>query len=234
MADNENPKKPTVAYVPFKTFLSAIESLKQGVPVNINRTVWPTYSGVMISQVLGTFRFLGLIQQSGVPTDDLHKLVDEEANRKALLRKLIVRSYTFLAKRDLTKMDLGSLQNAMREYDVTGATLKKAITFFLQLTRYAELPMSPYLLKQTRVSGPRKRRNATSRTTQNGDDRADDFIVPPSSGPSKTISLNRGVSLTLQTSADTFQMTPEDRGFVLKLLDQIEEYEGRVKGQQES
>jgi hypothetical protein len=231
MASEENPKKATVAYVPFKTFLSAIETLGHGVPDNINRTVWPSQSGVMISQILGAFRFLGLIQQDGTPTEDLHKLVEDEPNRKALLRKLVARSYTSLAKRDLTKLDLGSFQNAMREYGVTGATLKKAITFFLQLARYAEVPLSAYLQQQTRnVSGTRKRRNTSNRAAQNDDDEESEEIVPiVSLGPSKTINLNKGVTLTFQTSADTFQMAPEDRGFVLKLLDQIEAYEAELK-----
>ena len=99
MTSNENSKTFTVAYAPFKTFLSAIEVLEQGVPDNINRTVWPSYSGVMISQVLGAFRFLGLINQDGTPTENLHVLVSDADNRKATLRGIIARSYTKLAKR---------------------------------------------------------------------------------------------------------------------------------------
>lgn len=224
--DNQNAKKLTVAYVPFKTFLTAIESLQQGVPSNINRTVFPSFSGLMISQVLGTFRFLGLIDQNGTPTEDLHKLVEDEPNRKTLLRKIIGRSYVPLAIHNLTKIDLRSLQTAFNDYDVTGATLKKAITFFLQLARYAELPLSPYLLQQSRnVSGPRKRRNAPARNGQMEELEEAQVIIHGQSGSSKTIKLNRGIVLTLGTSADTFQMSPEDRGFVLKLLAEIEEYE---------
>jgi hypothetical protein len=232
--DNQNVKKLTVAYVPFKTFLNGIESLKQGVPSNINRTVFPSFSGLMISQVLGTFRFLGLITQDGTPTDELHKLVEDEPNRKALLKKIMVRSYEFLSKHDPAKMDLRSLQTAFSEYGVTGTTLKKAITFFLQLARYAELKLSPYLLQQTRnVSGPRKRRNATPRNGQMEEFEETQITVQNRSGSSRTINLNRGINLTLQTSADVFKMSPEDREFVLKLLDQIEDYEAQVKGQPE-
>src|ERR1017187_9308938 len=225
--DNQTAKKLTVAYVPFKTFLTAIESLQQGVPSNINRTVFASFSGLMVSQVLGTFRFLGLMSQDGTPTDDLHKLVEDEPNRKALLKKIIVRSYAFLSKHDIAKMDLRSLQTAFAEYDVTGTTLKKAITFFLQLARYADLKLSNYLMQQTRtVMTTRKRRASTSRNEQDND-QGYRPIPPSQNGPSKTIDLNRGLSLTLQTSADTFQMSPEDRGFVLKLLDQIEDYEAQ-------
>jgi hypothetical protein len=117
-----------------------------------------------------------------------------------------------------------------------GATLKKAITFFLQLARYAELPLSPYLMQQTRnVSGTRKRRNPSTRASQDGEELSDEEQASTTqSGPSKTIKLTRGVNLTLRTSADTFQMSPEDRGFVLKLLAEIEEYENQIKAKPEN
>jgi hypothetical protein len=235
MTENDKSSKaPTVAYVPFKTFLSAIEMLEQGVPDNINRTVWSSFSGVTVGQVLGAFRFLGLINQDGTPTEGLHLVVDDAKNRKEQLRRIMTQSYTKLAKRDLEKMDLKSLQDIMREYEVTGATLQKAITFFLQLARYAEVPLSPYLLKQTRnVSGPRKRRTITPRNGQMEELEETQSIIQNQSGSSKTINLNRGINLTLRTSADVFKMSPEDRGFVLKLLDQIEDYEAQVKAQPE-
>jgi hypothetical protein len=227
MANNESPKNPTVAYVPFKTFLSAIEALGQGVPPNINRTVWPTQSGIMVSQILGAFRFLGLITQDGTPTNDLHKLAEDAPNRKETLKKIMGRSYVSLAKRDLSKLDPATLQNTMREYGVTGETLKKAITFYLQLARFTDTPLSPYLLQQTRTvpTGPRKKRG---RPASADAEEEQEIEITAATGPSKTIELERGIKLTFQTSADTFQMAPEDRTFVLKLLAQIEEYEAEL------
>lgn len=52
MKPNDTIKKLTVAYAPFKTFLSAIQALEHGVPDTIDRTVWPSFSGVMQSQLL--------------------------------------------------------------------------------------------------------------------------------------------------------------------------------------
>ncbi len=46
-------------------------------------------------------------------------------------------------------------------------------------------------------------------------------------GPSKTITLENGITLLLKTSADTFKMTAPDRQFVLGLLEAMEKYEGR-------
>ena len=234
MKTDQQVKKPTVAYAPFKTFLSAIQTLEHGVPDTIDRTVWPSFSGVIQSQILGTFRFLGLIQPDGTTTPELKKFVAEESSRKEILRKLLERSYPEIMKKDPSKMSMGAFESTMREYGVTGATLQKADSFFLQAARFSDLPLSHHILSQTRAVSPRKRKAAPRLkqddgiTTNNGDLRS---II---AGSTKTIMLNRGAKLTLQTSADTFQMAPEDRGFVLKLLDQIEDYEAQIKAKLES
>jgi hypothetical protein len=233
MMTTESDKKPTVAYVPFKTFLSAIDGLKPRVPVNINRTVLDNQSGAMISQILGAFRFLGLIGPKGEPTTDLHLLVENEANRKDTVRKIIQRSYIPAITQDLAKMDLRTLQGAMQYYEITGATLQKAITFFLQAARFAEMPLSPYLTKKTRGPNTRKKRGLSPRANQEEMGQPN-FVNPLTGGPHKTIKLSNGGSLTLQANVDTFQMTSEDRGFVLKLLDSIEEYEAQLKAKRES
>jgi hypothetical protein len=228
MAQEHATKKPTVAYAPFKTFLSALEALEHGVPNTIDRSVWPTFSGVIQSQVLGTFRFLGLIQQDGMPTADLKKMVDEPAHRKENLRAVLERSYPELVKRDLTKMSMGNLEAAMRQYTVSGATFRKAVSFFLQAARYAELPLSPYILKQTRTVSAGRRRRPPAVAQPKGHFVGDISGVAGTatpSGPSKTITLGNSITLSLKTSADTFNMTAEDRKFVLELLERLEKYE---------
>jgi uncharacterized protein DUF5343 len=232
MDTTEAEKKPTVAYVPFKTFLSALDALKPGVPANINRSVWPTTSGVMVSQILGAFRFLGLINPDGQPTDLLHQLAENEADRKDIMCKLLTTRYFFAAPKALLKMDPNTLKSEMKDYGITGATLQKAITFFLQAARYADLPLSPYLMKKTRGPSARKKRNLSPRGLQE-DIQQPKYVNPLTGGPAKTIKLSNGGSLTLQATVDTFQMTSEDRGFVLKLLDLIEDYEAQLKAQRE-
>ena len=65
MTGAKTKKKRTVAYVPFKTFFTSIESLaSHGMPSIIDRTVWPNYSGVIQSQVLSAYRFFGLVDEA--------------------------------------------------------------------------------------------------------------------------------------------------------------------------
>ncbi len=234
MTEENKDKKPSPAYVPFRTFLSALESLQHGVPNIIDRTVWPTFSGLYQGQTLGAFRFLGLIDGEGKPTSDLQKLVEDRDNRKTHLRTILERSYASLVKRDLTKMTPASFNSAMEEYGATGDTHRKVVSFFLQAARYAGLPLSPYILKQTRAA--RKRRaqpGVTAKRLYVGQIRgaAEETVTNPS-GPTKTIQLDRGVTLTLTSSADTFAMTSSDRAFVMKLLAEIEDYEAQVEARE--
>jgi hypothetical protein len=235
MKNDSSPKKLTVAYAPFKTFLSAIQTLEHGVPDTIDRTVWPSFSGVIQSQILGTLRFLGLIQPDGTTTPELKKFVADESARKEMLRKFLERSYPEIMKKDPAKMSMGAFETAMREYGVTGTTHQKAISFFLQAARFSDLPLSHHILSQTRAVSNRKRKGPVLRT------KPEETITPSNggppatfSGPTKTITLQRGITLTLQTSKDAFQMDPEDRGFVLKLLAQVEEYEGQKTAKPEN
>lgn len=233
MAEETKDKKPIPAYVPFRTFLNALDTLQHGVPSIIDRTVWPTFSGLYQSQTLGAFRFLGLIDADGKPTPDLQKLVEDKDNRQLYLRKVLERSYASLVKKDLTKMTPASFNAAVEEYGAGGDTHRKVVSFFLQAAKYASLPLSPYILKQARTARvPRKRR------AQNGNSRghyvpeirgiADNQRQQPP-GPTKTIELDRGVTLTFATSADTFSMATEDRAFVMKILGEIEDYEAQIK-----
>lgn len=237
MAEETKDKKTMPAYVPFRTFLNAIESLEHGVPNVIDRTVWPTFSGLYQSQTLGAFRFLGLIDQNGKPTPDLSKLVEDKANRKQHLRKNLEQSYAALIKGDLTKMTPASFNAAMEVYGASGETHRKVISFFLQAAKYAGLPLSPYVIKQTRnVATTRKRRGPSVNSPKgfyvHEMKGVADNGTTTHTGPAKTIQLGRGVNLTISCSADTFAMTSDDRAFVMKLLAEVEDYEAQVKARE--
>ncbi len=130
-------KKLIAAYVPFKTFLTALETLEGGgVPNRIDGSIWRSFSGLVQSQVLGAFRFLGLVD-GDQPTPELRKLVEDKQNPPAVLRRILEKSYSALISHDLTKMTGTMLNGLMEKYGVTGATRRKAVTFFLQAAKYA-------------------------------------------------------------------------------------------------
>jgi hypothetical protein len=215
--------KPQVAYVPYRTFKSAIELLEQhGLPNRIDRTLWPSFSGVIQSQLIAAFRFFSLIKPDGVPTPKLELLVRDKSNRKGHLQQMLKEAYPTLMAIDLTKATIGQFNDAMRKYELSPETTKKASSFFLQAAKDAGLPMSKHILDKTRAVRKRKPVSATSR---NGSTSTAGTTSSSSGRPGRTVLLDAGVELTLTTSADTFSMTKNDREFVSRLLDLLDQYE---------
>jgi hypothetical protein len=225
------PAKNQVAYVPYRTFKSAIEQLEQHGLVNrIDRTLWPSFSGVIQSQLISAFRFLSLIEADGTPTDMLHQLVNDKDGRKASLRQLLKDAYPSLMAIDLTKATIGEFNDVMRGYELSPETTKKASSFFLQAAKDAELPMSKHILAKTRAVRKRRAGNGRPREEANGSITS---VIPRSSnGPARVIQLDGGITLTVATSADTFNMTKSDREFVAKILDLLDNYEEEHSGEE--
>lgn len=197
-------------YVPFKTFLTAIESFERGLPNQIDRSVWPSHSGATQGQLLGAFRFLGLADEKDRPSGELRALVEGKQNRKTTLRRILEKSYRELVSLDLAKASPRQLDEAMRRYGLGGATHRKAVSFFLHAAGYAEAPLSPLLLRKTRVPGVRRLAPAPRVTAR---------------GESRTIRLRSGGALTLVMDAKFLELAKEDREFVFSLLDQMAAYE---------
>jgi hypothetical protein len=226
MQDASGTGKPA-AYLPFRTFMTAIESFEHGIPKQIDRTIWRSQSGIVQGQIMIALRFLGLVDDTDKPTVALHRFVDGKNNRPELVRALLHHAYRDLVDRDLTKMTPKMLDEAMEQYSVTGDTKKKAVRFFLQAAKFAEMPMHPLLLGQTRnSSGPRRRRR-----TREQDNTVVEIPMSPletmtsQQGSVKSIALRSGGKLTLVVTVDVFSMSPEDRTFVFGLIDELQKYE---------
>jgi hypothetical protein len=224
MAAEEN--KTQIAYVPFNTFNSAIESMEHTLPPRLDKTMWPNYSGAIQSQLWSAFRFFGLVNEDGTPTKTLETLVRDKPNRKTHLKKLLEENYPSLMALDLSKATLGHFNEAMKGYGLGTETQKKASSFFLQAAKAADIPLSRFILSNTRTPGLRKKR-AVGKTKSNGSAQVNPpapAIVHAGSGPMMTIQLENGITLTLSASADTFKMTSSDRKWVNDLLEGFERY----------
>jgi len=209
---------PVVPYVPFKTFLTAVDALEAGLPNQLDRSVWPSYSGAIQGQLLGAFRFLGLMDEGNCPTPALADLVSKRGARRELLRGLIERHYRTLVALDLTRTSPRQLDDAMRQYGLSGATHKKAVSFFLQAAQFAAMPLSVLLKAKTRTAAFGHKRAASAAAVS-----VSETAAPPLS---KTIRLRSGGTLTVSASLDLFSLAGEDRKLVFDLIDRLQEYEG--------
>lgn len=225
------------AYLPFKTFMSSVEVLEHGLPRRLDRSVWRSQSGVIQSQIMMALRFFGLVNDSDEPAPALHRLVENRDRRQEHLGALLQHAYKDLMDLDLTKMSPKMLEEEMGRYNVTGDTRKKAIRFFLAAAKFADVPMHPLLLAQTREpnNGARKRQKAKPPKPV-----VEVEVETPAIGSTlqkpnrRSVRLNSGGTVSIEFTVDFFSVTEEDRRFVLDLIDMVRKYPAAIdEGDQE-
>lgn len=223
MADEKS-----AVYVSWQTFRSAIEHLADGVPTPIDRSTFPTLSGGVQNQLFAALKFLGLISDDSIPTDDLHALaVPDENERKKQLETILRHRYAALFDLNLEKTTPNALSAKMSEaYSVSGDTKEKAVRFFLLAVTYVGIPIS----RLFKVPGAATSGNSSTRVKKRATTRQKPPVQPrdetPSvTGTSREVELESGGKLTISATLDIFLLSPEDRSFVFELIDKLAKYE---------
>jgi hypothetical protein len=228
----ETKGKATPPYLPYKTLLSSLDNLGQGVPPKIDRSIWKNQPGSVQSQILSAYKFLGLIDDLTNPTLTLRKLVEHRASPASVLKPLIEERFSEVLKHDLATMTTAMLNTEFQTvYGVDGDVKKKATRFFLQAAKANGMTLSKFLLDQTRVStGPRKKRvKRDAEGVGNGDGDFENEVETPTGGTKKQVTLTSGGELKLTISVDLFELSTEDRNFVFGLIDSLKAYEQKSK-----
>jgi hypothetical protein len=226
---NDQQGKLLPPYLPYKTLMSSLENLAQGIPPKLDRSIWKNQPGTVQSQILGAYKFLGLMNDSNEPTEVLRFLVEHRSSPTPVMSKLIEEKYkAILDKHPLNTMTTTMLSNEFEAvFQVDGETKKKGIRFLLQAAKANGFVLSKFLLDQTRASsGPRKKRASTRDSEQgaNGEVEDEDAEVP-SVGMRKTLTLQSGGQLEFSISVDLFDLSRTDREFVFGLIDSLKDYE---------
>ena len=229
MADNNNGTAvSSTPYGVFATFMTAVGQLAQGVPNQIDRSVFPGMAWTAQTQLLSALRSLRLMSEDGKPTPRLHALaVTDEDKRKKALEQIVREHYAEIFELDLMKTTPAELDQRMTEaFDITGDTRKKAVRFFLAALDHLSIEVSPLFGKprsrKRTGNGParRTRRRRTPASTSNQSP-----AQPDQGGTSRTIELRSGGTLTLSVSLDLLRVSSDDRTFVIGLVDKLDEYE---------
>jgi len=229
--------KVSVPYVPFPTFCTALDYLKtHGIPAKIDASVFPTLSGGIVSHLLISLRLLGVIDEKGDPQPPLQPILAqlvEDKTRKQTLAQILPKAYAALfSKIELATASPAQLDNALRENNVRGATLRKAKAFLIKSAQFAGLGVSAHLVKRTRSSGPRG----------NGSRKAKQFIevgnaqtqVRKEPQYSKILSLPQArCTLTLSGDIDPFSLRGAERELFYKLVDLMTEFESKKESADE-
>ena len=217
---SDDERKWTIPYVPYSTFSTALDHLaSQGLPIRLDRSVFPSCSGAIQGQLIGAFGFLGLIDDEGIPQPALESLaLAEWEERNTALRKILTARYEKLFEIDLKKITPAQFDDIIGEYGVTGATKTRAKSFFVKAAQEAGIEMSALLLRKTRSASPKKKNGARTRTKPNK-------TTSPASGYSKSIHLPAGGTLTLSGAFDPFALNDEERKLVFELTDLMKAFD---------
>src|SRR6185437_6130915 len=85
---DEQPKL-SPPYLPYKTLLSSLDNLGQGIPPKLDRSIWKNQPGTVQSQILSAYKFLGLMNDASGPTELLRELVQHRATPGPVMKKII-------------------------------------------------------------------------------------------------------------------------------------------------
>lgn len=232
-------------YVPFKTLRAHLEGLISAgltaLPKQLTKETVKDFVPFTVSQLLGAYRFMALIDAEGTPLSALVRIVEvgEPKALKDQLKPVLKDAYGNLFDQlsaDATQKELDAI---LGTYGINGNTLEKARTFFLHSAEFTGIPLS------SRLRG-RKGRKVNDQPVQEAQNTQSEETViekqPAASqkrtrkrdadmhigkGESKMVRLKTGGTLTLSVSANVklFDLEGDDRDFVYRLIDEMKAYE---------
>jgi hypothetical protein len=157
MNEKETVKKMLPPYVPYRTLVNFLDSIKVSLPQRIDRSLPPfkSMSGSLQGQLMLALEYLKLITDTGEVTAGLADLVHSEGTkREQALKTILTYAYSFLFKDglELERATQRQLDERFAQAGATGDTLRKCVAFFLNAAKGAGIKMSPHFKK---VRGPR-------------------------------------------------------------------------------
>lgn len=229
MNPTKAPPQNSPPYVPFRTLLSALDGMVDVIPNQVDRSLWPSYSGAIQGQLLATMRFLHLIDEKGFPTESLRALVNP-STRQVKLAELLKAAYPDVFEKDPERMSPKQLRDILGSFGISGSTLDRAVAFFVHAARYAGIPLSPHLTAGTRQSRTARKlrsiNNIRASTVSSTDITDGASQKPEKEANSVSVKLQSGGTVTLVVDASLIAMSDEEIDFVRGLLKMMKEYQG--------
>ncbi len=166
-------------YVSYRSFWNFLDRLQEAIPARIDRSYWgDKFSGSTGAQLMRALRYLGLINDGGIPSPLLRSLVEaRDFQRDELMAQIARASYSFFLNgpvdyRTATYAQFEDILHA--NFQVNADVARKCIKFFIDFATDARIPVSPFVIKKNRKS----KTAATARRTKN---KSDDKTVSASS-----------------------------------------------------
>ncbi|PKQ30735.1 MAG: hypothetical protein CVT62_12355 [Actinobacteria bacterium HGW-Actinobacteria-2] len=166
------PGAPYMSYKGFRNFLANLAA--NGMPDRFDGSYFGNVSGSLVAQIRGALRYLDLIDDDKRPTDLLKDLVEQdEQSQNDLLRMIFDEKYSDALALSASATS-GQLAEVFRQRGLTGATVEKAIAFFLGMATDLGVELSPHYRRGRAVAsstGASKRRRG--KVAPQGGDQSD-------------------------------------------------------------
>lgn len=152
-------------YVSYKTWTKMLDSLIKFTPEVTDSSYYAgqLFSGSSAKKLRTALRFLGLTNNSSVPTDRLKRLVrasrgEGQESKAAVLKDILQNAYPtlFAEDLDLKRATLGQLVERFQGLGAGRNIQRHCISFFLYLAADAEIELSPLLAGRSRLGIGRK------------------------------------------------------------------------------
>jgi hypothetical protein len=144
---NDKAVKPP--YTSFRSFTNLMSELREHhvMPSAIDRSYLSKRSGSEKSALIATLKWFELVNDEGTPTERLENFVAaDEQESKTLLKEMVESSYGAITDGtfNLRSATTSQLADQFRQYEISGSTLSKSITFFLAAAKEAGIAVSPH------------------------------------------------------------------------------------------
>ena len=153
-------------YVSYLTFSNMLDWLKDmgTVPSKFDRSLWgKKFGGATGGQLVSGMKFLGLLDGDNTMPALEQLAMADTPSRKALVAQLLRSVYGSDLLDGLPKMTPKMLSDRFTELGSTESTRRKAVAFFINAAKAADVPLHPQLAKQARNRPSVTRRPSGSR-----------------------------------------------------------------------
>jgi hypothetical protein len=229
-AGGNTAERLPIPYLPFDTFKNFVDALSGGrpLPPRIDRSLMSGMAGGTQTLLLGSLSTFGLIGDNREVLPPFVELVraDEEGRRRVMagLLKDLYPEAVKLAEEHATADQLAESFRVISGYQ--GSTLRKAITFFLNMAKYAQVDLSPFFRAPAQNTGGRKPAARRGRPVAPV---ATAVAAGPTSATaaameSRSIELVSGGTVVISCSVSFLSLSRGDRDFVFDLVDKLDGY----------
>ena len=179
----EKIETKTPPYTSFVTFSNFIKGLQEtGVPSRIDKSVLSKLSGAGQSALISSLKWLGLIDDAQMPTQQLEELSKADTTKYSqVLAKIMHNRYPFLSDGSLViaKATGHQVEQKFRDFGISGSTIIKCVAFFIAAAKDAKIELGPHVKAPKAVAASNGKRQSKKQTPATGKQEPPEDEVDP-------------------------------------------------------